>query len=109
MLLLALGVHGFFAIILMMSSVPLAPEWYSIVRPEWVTDPLQDSLYGGQVAWGLSEIPTLIVLIAIAVQWARSDERDAKRLDRQADRDGDVELAAYNDRLAKMGRRDQQS
>jgi cytochrome c oxidase assembly factor CtaG/putative copper export protein len=109
MLLLALGVHGFFAIILMMSSVPLAPEWYSIVRPEWVTDPLQDSLYGGQVAWGLSEIPTLIVLIAIAVQWARSDERDAKRLDRQADRDGDIELAAYNDRLANMGRRDQQS
>lgn len=106
MLLLALGVHGFFAVILMMSSVPLAPEWYSIVRPEWVTDPLQDSLYGGQVAWGLSEIPTLIVLIAIAVQWARSDERDAKRLDRQADRDGDVELAAYNERLARMGRRD---
>jgi putative copper resistance protein D len=109
MLLLALGVHGFFAIILMMSSVPLAPEWYAIVRPEWVTDPLQDSLYGGQVAWGLSEIPTLIVLLAIAVQWARSDERDAKRLDRQADRDGDVELAAYNERLAKMGRRDQQT
>ncbi len=106
MLLLALGVHGFFAVILMMSSVPLAPEWYSIVRPEWVTDPLQDSLYGGQVAWGLSEIPTLIVLIAIAVQWARSDERDAKRLDRQADRDGDKELAAYNERLAKIGRRD---
>jgi putative copper resistance protein D len=48
------------------------------------------------------------VLIAIAVQWARSDERDAKRLDRQADRDGDIELAAYNDRLANMGRRDQQ-
>ena len=104
MLLLALGVHGFFAIILMMSSTPLAPEWYGIVQPEWITDPLRDSLLGGQVAWGLSEIPVLIVLIAIAMQWARSDERDAKRLDRQADRDGDVELAAYNDRLAKMGR-----
>jgi putative copper resistance protein D len=41
----------------------------------------------------------------IAVQWARSDERDATRGDRQADRDDDAELRAYNERLARMGER----
>lgn len=105
LLLLALSVHAFFAIIMMMGTTPMAVEWYGIVRPEWVTDPLQDTLYGGQVAWGLGEIPALIVLIAIMVQWARSDEREAVRKDRQADRDGDAELNAYNDRLALMNRR----
>lgn len=105
-LLLALAVHGFFAVAMMMSTTPIAPEWYGIVRPEWVTDPLQDSLYGGQVAWGLSELPTLILIVVIAVQWARSDDREATRRDRQADRDGDAELHAYNERLARIAERD---
>jgi cytochrome c oxidase assembly factor CtaG/putative copper export protein len=107
MLLLALAVHGFFAVALMMASTPLAPEWYSIVRPEWVTDPLADSLVGGQIAWGLSEIPTVIVLIVIAVQWARSDERESTRRDRQVDRSGDPEMDAYNAHLARLAARDQ--
>jgi putative copper resistance protein D len=109
MLLLALSVHGFFAVALMMGTEPLAIEWYGIVQPPWITDPLKDTLDGGQVAWGLSEIPSLIVLIVIAVQWARSDDREATRMDRQADRDDDAELRAYNDRLAAMARRDERT
>jgi len=107
MLLMALSVHGFFAIVIMMGSTPLAVEWYGIVRPPWVTDPLQDTLNGGQVAWALSELPSLIVLVVLGVQWGRSDEREAVRSDRKADRDGDAELNAYNDRLAAFARRDQ--
>jgi len=53
----------------------------------------------------LSEIPSLIVLIAIAVQWSRSDEREAKRNDRQAERDGDAELDAYNAYLESLNSR----
>ncbi len=105
LLLLALAVHGFFAVIMMMGTTPMAVEWFGIVRPDWVTDPLRDTLLGGQVAWGLSEIPTLIVLIVIAVQWSRSDERDATRRDRQADRDDDAELRAYNEHLARLSQR----
>lgn len=108
MLLLALSVHGFFAVALMMGTQPLAIEWYSLVQPPWITDPMEDTLDGGQVAWGLSEVPSIIVLIVIAVQWARSDEREARRTDRQADRDDDAELRAYNTRLAKMADRDTQ-
>ena len=107
LLLLALAVHGFFAVVLMMSSTPLAQEWYGIVRPPWIPDLLQDSLNGGQVAWALSEIPTLIVMIVISIQWARSEDREARRNDRQADRDGNTELNAYNDHLARLAERDQ--
>ena len=108
LLLLALSVHGFFAVALMMGTSPLAIEWYGLVQPPWITDPLRDTLDGGQVAWGLSEIPSLIVLVVIGVQWSRSDEREAVRMDRQADRDDDAELRAYNDRLAALARRDEQ-
>lgn len=105
LLLLALAVHGFFAVAMMMGTTPMAVEWYGVVRPDWVTDPLRDTLLGGQVTWGLSEIPSLIVLIAIAVQWSRSDEREAKRKDRQADRDGDAELDSYNAYLESLNAR----
>ena len=107
LLLLALAVHGFFAVVLMMTATPLAESWYGIVRPPWIPDLLQDSLNGGQVAWALSEIPTLIVMIVISIQWARSDEKEARRNDRQADRQGNTELTAYNDHLARLAERDQ--
>jgi hypothetical protein len=40
------------------------------------------------------------------VVWFGSDRRESRRLDRQADRDGDAELRRYNERLAAMHRRD---
>lgn len=104
MLLLAISIHGFFSVALMMGTEPLAIEWYGIVQPDWIADPLRDTLDGGQVAWGLGEIPSLIVLIAIAVQWSRSDAKEATRKDRQADRDEDAELKAYNEHLASLSR-----
>ena len=42
----------------------------------------------------------MMLLIALGVQWARSDEREARRSDRQAARDGGAELAACNERCA---------
>ena len=106
LLLLASSLHGFFAVALMMDTTPIAPEWYSVVQPPWITDPIRDTIEAGQFAWGLAEVPSLIVLIVIAVQWARSDDREATRKDRQADRDDDAELRAYNARLAALAERD---
>ncbi len=102
LLLLAISVHAFFSVILMMGTTPMAIEWYGVVRPDWVVDPLADTLFGGQVAWGVAEFPALIVFLVIMVQWSRSDDREAGRVDRQAERDGDAELKAYNDRLVNL-------
>jgi cytochrome c oxidase assembly factor CtaG/uncharacterized membrane protein len=102
LILLALGVHGFFSVIVMMGSEPLAQEWYGIVRPDWVVDPVADTVYGGQVAWGISEIPMLFMVIMVTLQWMKSDERESRRKDRQAERDGDAELDAYNAYLARL-------
>jgi putative copper resistance protein D len=98
-------VHGLFSVIVMMGSEPLAQDWYGIVRPDWVTDPLNDTVLGGQVAWGISEIPMLFMVIMVTLQWMRSDERESRRKDRQAARDGDAELDAYNAYLERLNSR----
>ena len=107
MLLLAtIAIHSFFAIALMQSETALGASWYTIVRPPWLVDLLADSELAGQIAWGLGEIPTLAMIIVVAVGWSRSDAREAKRLDRKADRDGDADLRAYNEQLAALSSRD---
>ncbi|MFI0407273.1 cytochrome c oxidase assembly protein [Actinomadura sp. 3N508] len=105
--------HAFFGIALMNLGEPLARAWYAAVDPEWGTTILKDQHTGGAIAWGFGEVPTFLVLIVLAVQWYLHDQRQAKRLDRKADRAAapggraeDDELAAYNARLAKLAERD---
>ena len=64
-----------------------------------------DQRQGANLAWAIGELPTLALAIAVAVQWARDDERTARRRDRAADRDGDAELVAYNAMLAALAAR----
>ena len=84
----------------------MVPDWYAVVTPPWLTDTLADTRNAGAIAWGFGEIPTLVVAIVLGFQWARSDEREARRMDRRADLDGDAELSAYNARLARMNAAD---
>jgi len=102
LLMASLVIHSFFAVPMMMTEVPMVQGWYDLVRPEWLTDPLQDTRIAGAIAWGFGELPTLVVAMALGIQWARSDEREARRGDRRADLDGDAELRAYNERLARL-------
>ena len=58
------------------------------------------------MAWGLGEVPTLLIAIAVTWSWSRGDDREQKRTDRQADRSADEELRAYNEMLAKRAEAD---
>jgi putative copper resistance protein D len=44
----------------------------------------------------------VLVLISLVFQWYRSEQRQATRIDRAADRNGDKELADYNAYLASL-------
>jgi len=88
--------HAFFGLSLIYGTGLLAPDWYGAMGREWGLDPLADQQQGGELAWGLGEIPTLLLAILVTFAWARSDDRASKRQDRQADRDGELELKAYN-------------
>ena len=88
MLVGALPFHAFFGLALMNSRQAMATSYYDSLGLPWLTDLVADQRLGGAIAWGATEIPMIIVMIALLAQWARSDERDARRSDRQGNRGG---------------------
>jgi cytochrome c oxidase assembly factor CtaG/putative copper export protein len=105
LLLGTMAFHAFFGLAIMSGTGLLLADWYGAMG--WGTDALADQQLGGGIAWSIGEIPTLALAITVAVQWSRSDEKESKRLDRNADRTGDAELEAYNARLGAIAERDQ--
>ncbi|OBB78879.1 copper resistance protein CopD [Mycobacterium colombiense] len=98
----SLPLHAFFGVVLMGTKKVLAADYYRSLGLSWHTDLLGDQRLGGGIAWAAGEFPLVIVMLALLIQWARSDRRTAKRLDRAADRDDDAELVAYNAMLAQL-------
>ncbi|HZQ32307.1 MAG TPA: cytochrome c oxidase assembly protein [Mycobacterium sp.] len=102
----SLALHAFFGVLLMSTDIVFAESFYRSLHLSWHTDLLADQHLGGALAWVSGEGPLAVVMIALLLQWHRSDQRTAKRLDRAADRDDDADLAAYNAMLAELARRD---
>jgi cytochrome c oxidase assembly factor CtaG len=101
----AMPFHAFFGVAVMMSS-SLITTTFAHPPAAWGVNPASDQATGGGLAWAFGEVPTLIVLLVLFMQWSRSDEREARRKDRKADRDGDLELSDYNAYLAGLAARD---
>lgn len=93
--------HAFFGIALMMASTPLIRTFLNPPASLGV-DPLSDQHAAGGIAWAFSEVPSVLVLLALVFQWQVSEQRQSRRKDRAADRDGDQELVAYNAYLARL-------
>ena len=107
LLIATMAFHAFFGLSLMSAHGLLLADWYGSMGRTWGEPPLADQQTGGAIAWGIGEIPTALLTIMVAVQWARSDAKDAKRLDRASDRTGGADIDAYNAMLAKLAARDE--
>ena len=104
-LLATLAFHAFFGLALMTQTQVLALDWWHALGLTDDAALLDDQHAGGGLAWGAGEIPTVLVALMVVRQWVTSDAKAAKRSDRAADRDGDAELQAYNERLASLAAR----
>jgi len=93
--------HAFFGLALITSTGLLSADWYGAMGWGPSIPALEDQQTAGGIAWSIGEIPTLALAILVAFMWSRSDARESRRYDRKAERDGDAELNAYNDMLAK--------
>jgi cytochrome c oxidase assembly factor CtaG/putative copper export protein len=102
----SIPLHAFFGVMLMGTSAVLGERFYRSLQLPWHTDLVGDQHLGGSIAWAAGEIPLVVVMMALLIQWQRSDRRTATRLDRAADRDHDADMAAYNAMLAELARRD---
>lgn len=105
-LLATMGFHAFFGVAIMGGTNLLAADYFGNLGRTWGPSALLDQQMGGAVAWGIGEVPTLLVAIGVAVMWSRSDARESKRTDRAADRNNDADLTAYNDMFARLAERD---
>lgn len=94
--------HAFFGVALMSGATVIGGDFYRALALPWVPDLLQDQRLGGGLAWASGELPLLLVVIALLVQWSRHDERSARRDDRRAEHDGDADLRAYNAMLHRL-------
>jgi putative membrane protein len=110
MLELALPVpfHAFFGVAVMMSSSLLLTS-YATSPGDWGIDPLLDQGWAGGVAWSFGELPTVIVLAIVFVQWSRSEDRAGRAAERARERaiargesGEDPALTAYNERLRRL-------
>ncbi|MBY0443158.1 MAG: cytochrome c oxidase assembly protein [Mycobacteriaceae bacterium] len=97
--------HAFFGIALMTMNSAVGGTFYQSVHLPWLASIEADQHLGGAIAWTATEFPVIIVIVALAVQWARQDRKVATRTDRHADSDyADDELDAYNAMLQELAR-----
>jgi cytochrome c oxidase assembly factor CtaG len=101
-LLAAMSIHAFFSVALMSSRTLIDGGYYELLARPWATDLLADQRAGASFGWAMGEIPILIAFIATFIQWIRSDAREAKR----ADKNSEKNLADYNDYLRQLADRD---
>ena len=102
----SIPLHAFFGVVLMGMADILGQRFYRSLQLSWHTDLLGDQRLGGSIAWAAGEVPLVVVMLALLIQWQRSDRRTSTRLDRAAERDHDADLAAYNAMLAELAQRD---
>ncbi len=106
----AMSIHAFFSISVMSASTLLDNGYFALLERPWATDLLADQKLGGSIGWAMGEIPILLALLAVFLQWVKHDKNEASRIDRAADRAAamgeDDELAQYNQYLAQLNRRD---
>lgn len=102
-LLITMAFHAFFGISIMGATILIEGDWFGNMGQEWISA-IDDQQLGGGIAWGIGEIPTLLMAIIAAVHWNQQSEREAKRADRSEARTGDAELRAYNEMLERLNK-----
>lgn len=101
----SLPFHAFFGVTLMMTTTVIAESFYQGLNLPWTYNLFEDQRAGGGIAWAAGEIPLLVIMLALLVQWQRSDTRQARRYDRHAERDHDADLGEYNEMLKELNKR----
>jgi putative copper resistance protein D len=106
----AMSIHAFFSISIMSASTLIDGGYFAQLERPWATDLLADQKLGGSIGWAMGEIPILLALLAVFIQWSRADKKEANRIDRAFDRASamgeDDELAQYNRYLSELNKKD---
>ena len=86
-LLVTLAFHAFFGVAVVSATWLIAENWYTDLGMYTGEQLALIQTRGGSIMWAVSEIPTVLYALVVAVQWMRSEDRRATQWDRKADRD----------------------
>lgn len=101
----AMPFHAFFGVAIISAPSLFAENYYRSLDLPWA-DLERSQQTAGAVAWAGGEIPLIIAIVALCIQWARQDDKEARRRDRHLDRGLDTEFDAYNDMLKTLSDRE---
>jgi putative copper resistance protein D len=105
---MTLPFHAWLGVAIMSMNTLIAGDWYTAQHRTWGASPLSDQHTAGGILWTSGDLFGLIVFAALFVQWMHASEREAKRVDRQLDRQEAEEARrlALNEALARAAARE---
>ena len=78
--------HAFLGVTILNESTNIARDYYSDIVRDWGPTVAQDQQIAGGILWVAGDVVGLLLFIVLMVQWSRSSEREARRIDRELDR-----------------------
>jgi putative copper resistance protein D len=84
--------HTVLGLTIMQSRTLIGGDWYPSLGLGWM-DPFADQRTAGGILWAGGEVVSVTMLAVLVIQWMRHSEREARRIDRQLDRE-EAEAAA---------------
>ncbi|MET8307585.1 MULTISPECIES: cytochrome c oxidase assembly protein [unclassified Micromonospora] len=93
LMLLSVPFHTVLGLTIMQSSTLFGGDWYPSLNLSW-SDPWDDQVVAGGILWAGGEFVSVTMLAVLVVQWVKQSEREARRIDRDLDRQEARERAA---------------
>jgi putative membrane protein len=85
LMVLSVPFHTVLGLTVMQSSTLFGGDWYPSLGLTWA-DPWADQKVAGGILWAGGEFVSIAMLAVLVVQWMRQSEREARRIDRELDR-----------------------
>ncbi|MEV4534824.1 cytochrome c oxidase assembly protein [Asanoa sp. NPDC049518] len=85
LMLLSVPFHTVLGLTIMQSTTLLGGDWYPSLHLSWA-NPFDDQRAAGGILWAGGEFVSVTMIAVLVVQWIRASEREARRIDRELDR-----------------------
>lgn len=85
LMVLSVPFHTVLGLTIMQSTTLVGGDWYPSLGLSWA-DPWADQKVAGGILWAGGEAVSVVMLGVLLVQWVRHAEREARRIDRELDR-----------------------
>jgi putative copper resistance protein D len=106
LMLLSVPFHTVLGLTVMQSTTLFGGDWYPSLHLGWA-DPFADQRLAGGILWAGGEFISVTMIAVLVVQWIKASEREARRVDRELDRQEARERAQdQNDATVRSATRD---